>query len=54
VENPEEAVDPNVDARRLQQGVVIRIDLDPAFFQEPGDRPIRENHGTILRPPLTC
>ena len=40
VENPEEAVDPDVHARRLEQGFVVGIDLDPAFLQEPGDRAV--------------
>jgi hypothetical protein len=40
VENPEIAVDANVDARRLEQGIVVRIDLDAAFLQATRDRPI--------------
>jgi hypothetical protein len=40
VENPEIAVDANVDARRLEEGIVVRIDLDAAFIQATRDRPI--------------
>jgi len=40
VENPELAVDANVDARRLEQRIVVGIDLDAAFLQATRDRPI--------------
>jgi hypothetical protein len=40
VENSEVAVDADVDARGLEQGIVVRIDLDAAFLQATGDRPI--------------
>ena len=54
VEDPEEPVDSDVHAGRLQEGIVVRIDLDPALLQEAGDRAIRENHGAILRPHGLC
>jgi hypothetical protein len=40
VENPEEAIDPDVDARGLEQRLVVRIDLDPAFLQVSSDRAV--------------
>jgi hypothetical protein len=40
VENPEVPVNANVDARRLEQRIVVRIDLDAAFLQATRDRPI--------------
>ena len=40
VEDAKEAIDADVHARRLEQGVVIRIDLDPALFQQASDRAI--------------
>jgi len=40
VENSKKAVDPDVHARGLEQRLVVGIDLDPAFCQEPGDRTV--------------
>jgi hypothetical protein len=40
VENPEVAVYANVDARRLEQRIVVGIDLDAAFLQATRDRPV--------------
>ena len=45
VEDAEEAVDADVDARRLEQGIVVRIDLDAAFLQAARDRAVGEDHG---------
>ena len=45
VENPEIAIDADVHARRLEQGIVVGIDLDAAFLQATRDRPIGEDHG---------
>ena len=50
-EDAEVAVDPHVDARRLEQRRVVRVDLDPALAEQALDRPVGENHGPILRPP---
>src|SRR5689334_14261045 len=49
VEDPEEVVDADVDARRLQERVVVRVDLDAALREEAGDRRIGEDHGASLR-----
>jgi hypothetical protein len=55
VENPEEAVDPDIHTRGLEQRVVVGIDLDPAFLQQSGDRSICKDHeGAILRPAGLC
>ena len=40
VENPEIAVDAHVHARRLQQRIVVGVDLDAPFGQEARDRPV--------------
>ena len=44
VEDAEEPVDANVDARRLQQRVVVRVDLDPPLGEQAGDRRVGEDH----------
>ena len=44
VENPEIAVDPDVHARGLQELVVVGIDLDAAFREKAGNRPVGEHH----------
>jgi hypothetical protein len=54
VEDPEEAIDADVDARRLQQRLVIRIDDDPVFLEQPGDRPVGENHAADSMGPKTA
>ena len=43
--NPEEAVDPDVDARGLQELLGVRVDADPAFLEQPADRAVGEDHG---------
>jgi hypothetical protein len=48
VEDPEVPVDPHVDRGRLEQGFVVGIDLDPALSEEPRDRSVGEDHGSIL------
>ena len=48
VEDAEVPVDPHVDARRLEQRRLIRVDLDPAFVDEPFDGAIGEDHRLIL------
>ena len=48
VEHAEEAVDPHVDAGRLEQGLVVGIDLDPPLRQGPGDRRVGEDHVAIV------
>ena len=45
VEDAEVAVDAHVDARRLQQRLVVGVDADPPLVEQPADRPVRENHG---------
>ena len=40
VEDPEVTVDADVDARRLQKRVVVRVDLDAPLGQKAGNRPI--------------
>src|SRR5205823_13023159 len=37
VEDAEEAVDAHVDAGRLQQRLIIGLDLDPPFLEQPPD-----------------
>ena len=38
VEDAEEPVDADVDARRLQERLVVRVDLDPPLGEQAGDR----------------
>ena len=45
VEDPEEPVDADVDARRLEQRGVVRVDLDAALRDGAGDRRVGEDHG---------
>ena len=47
-EDAEVAVDAHVDARRLEQRLVVRVDPDPALGQQAPDRPVGEDHGPIL------
>src|SRR4051794_10256264 len=42
VEDAEEAIDPHVEARRLQQSLVVRVDPDPSLAYQPLDRPVGE------------
>ena len=44
VEDPEEPVDADVDARGLEQGGVVGVDLDPALRQQPRDRGVGQDH----------
>ena len=46
--DPKQAVDANIEARRLHQRRVVRIDHDPALVDQSRDRPVGENHGAIL------
>ena len=48
VEDAEEPVDADVDARRLQERRIVRIDLDSALREAAGDRRVGEDHGAIL------
>jgi hypothetical protein len=48
VENPEEPIDADVDARRLEQRLVLGIDLDSALGEQARNRLIRQNHRSIL------
>src|SRR5215210_4129397 len=48
VEDAEVAIDAHVDARGLEQGLVVRVDLDPTFADQPADRAVGENHARIL------
>src|SRR6478752_199287 len=48
VEDAEEAVDAYVDARRLQQRDVIRVDPDAPLGDEPFDGDVAEDHRLIL------
>ena len=50
VEDPEEAVDADVDAGGLEERLVVRVDPDPALPEEALDRPVGEDHAAILRP----
>jgi hypothetical protein len=45
VEDPEEAVDAHVDARRLDQTLVERVDLDAPLVEEPADGAVGQDHG---------
>src|SRR3954454_2952520 len=47
-EDAEVAVDANVDARRLEQGGVVRVDPDAALVEQAPDRSVGENHAPIL------
>src|SRR5207247_443482 len=49
VKDPEDAVDADVHARRLEERLVVRIDLDASFNEVAGDRRVREDHAAILR-----
>ena len=44
VEDAEEPVDADVDARRLQERRVVRVDLDPPLGEQAGDRRVGEDH----------
>ncbi len=44
VEDAEEAVDADVDARGLQQRLVIRLDEDAPFLEQPSDCAVGEDH----------
>ena len=48
VEHAEEAVDADVDARRLEQRLVVRIDPDPALVEQPRDGSVGKDHAAIL------
>ena len=50
VEDAEVPVDAHVDARGLQQRLVVGIDLDPALAEEPRDRPVGEDQAPDSRP----
>src|SRR6266480_3463903 len=54
VEDAEEAVDANVDARRLEEPLVVRVDLDAALLEQAADRPVGEDHAAILRASYAC
>jgi hypothetical protein len=43
------AVDAYVEARRLHEGRLVRIDADPTLVEESPDGAIREDHEAILR-----
>ena len=48
-EDAEEAVDAHVEARRLHQRRVVRVDADPALVEQSPDRAVGEDHAPILR-----
>ena len=48
VEDAEEAVDADVDARRLEQRRVVRIDPDPPLVEQPRDGSVGKDHAAIL------
>ena len=48
VEDPEVPVGADVDAGRLQQPLVIGVDADATFVDEPGDRAIGQDHGRFF------
>ena len=43
-EDPEIAVDADVDAGRLHQRIVVRLDLDSPLAEQASDRPVGEDH----------
>jgi hypothetical protein len=45
VEDPEEAVDADVDARWLEQRLVVRVDADPLLLEQAPDGAVGEDHG---------
>ena len=47
-EDAEVAVDAHVDARRLEQRRLVRVDLDPALAEQPRDGAVGEDHAPIL------
>ena len=49
VEDAEVAVDADVDARRLEQRLVVGVDPDAPLVDQPPDRPVGENHGADCR-----
>src|SRR6266550_3180304 len=49
VEDTEEPVDANVDARRLEELGLVGVDLDASLCQIAGNRRVREDHAAILR-----
>ena len=46
--DPKQAVDAYIEARRLHQRRVVRIDHDPSLVDQTEDRPVGENHAAIL------
>jgi hypothetical protein len=48
VEDAEETVDPDVDARRLEQLRVVGVDLDPSLVEQPRDCSVGQDHDAIL------
>jgi hypothetical protein len=40
VEDAKEAVDAHVDARRLQQRLVVRVDADPTLLEQTSNRAV--------------
>ena len=48
-EDAEVAVDAHVDARRLEQRRLVRVDLDPALAEQPRDGAVGEDHGADSR-----
>ena len=49
VEDPERVAEPQVDARRLDQALVPRVDPDSPVGDELEDRPVGENGGRGVR-----
>ena len=47
-EDAEVAVDAHVDARRLEQRLVVGVDADPPFGEQSPDRAVGKNHARIL------
>ena len=43
-EHPEQAVDADVEARRLHELRVVRVDTDPTRLDETPDRAVGEHH----------
>jgi hypothetical protein len=44
VEDAEVAIDPYVDARRLEKRFVVGVDLDPSLVDQPPNRAVGEDH----------
>ena len=51
-EDPKHPVDPHIEARRLHQRGVVRVDSDSACVDQTPDRAVGEHHRAILARPI--